>query len=38
MYNEVVKTIAQYYPELKADALPFIFPAWEVAPKYETSK
>ncbi|KAF8423673.1 GDSL Lipase/Acylhydrolase [Tirmania nivea] len=35
MYKEVVKTIAQHYPELKADTLPLIFPAWEVAPKYE---
>lgn len=38
MYNEVVKTITQHYPELNANALPFIFPTWEVAPKYEASK
>ena len=37
MYNEVVKTIAQHYPELKANALPLIFPTWEVAPKYKES-
>ncbi|KAF8455420.1 GDSL Lipase/Acylhydrolase family protein [Terfezia claveryi] len=38
MYNEVIEAITQHYPELKANALPSIFPAWEVAPKYESSK
>lgn len=35
MYQEVIKTIHDHYPEMKADVLPFIFPTWEVAPKYE---
>lgn len=37
MYNEVIETINQHYPELKADALPLIFPTWDVAPKHNES-
>jgi len=35
IYNEVIKAICEHYPELKADALPFVFPPWDAAPKFE---
>lgn len=35
MYRETTKAIHDYYPELKPYNLPFIFPVWEHAPRYE---
>ncbi|KAF8466594.1 SGNH hydrolase-type esterase domain-containing protein [Kalaharituber pfeilii] len=32
MFNELMKTIRDNYPELQPDSLPMIFPSWEVAP------
>ncbi|KAL7271478.1 hypothetical protein RUND412_005762 [Rhizina undulata] len=33
LYNEVMKTIVENYPELNPEALQFVFPHWEVASK-----
>jgi len=34
MYHAVMKTILDAYPEFNPEKLQFIFPHWEVAPKY----
>lgn len=33
MYDQVMKTITVNYPELDPEAIEFVFPYWEVAPR-----
>jgi hypothetical protein len=33
MYEEVMRTIKQNYPEFDPETLRFVFPYWEEAPK-----
>lgn len=35
MYDEVLKTICAYFPELNPELLRFVYPYWNEAPKAE---